>query len=77
MKTLPIDDHNQGIFPHKLGYFFPIFKKGQGRPPLPPRSRYAPAGMVYCNHSSLVTLLNDAKYIHFYPTFQLHATLSH
>ena len=37
MKTLPIDDHNQGIFSHKLGHFFPIFEKGQGRPPpLPP-----------------------------------------
>ena len=37
MKTLPIDDHNQGIFFHKLGHFFPIFEKGQGRPPpLPP-----------------------------------------
>ena len=36
MKTLPIDDHNQGIFSPKLGYFFPIFEKGQGRPPAPP-----------------------------------------
>ena len=27
--------------------------------------------MVYCNHSSLVTLVSDAKYIHFYPTIQL------
>ena len=42
MKTLPIDDHNQGIFFHKLGHFFPIFEKGQGRPPLPPPSSYAP-----------------------------------
>ena len=33
--------------------------------------------MVYCNHSSLVILVNDAKYIHFYPTFQLPPTLSH
>ena len=37
MKNLPIYDHNQGIFSHKLGHFFPIFEKGQGRPnPLPP-----------------------------------------
>ena len=37
MKTLPIDDHNQGIFFHNLGHFFPIFQKGQGTPPpLPP-----------------------------------------
>ena len=36
MKTLPIDDHNQGIFSHKLGHFFPIFEKGQGTPPPPP-----------------------------------------
>ena len=37
MKTLPIDDHKLGIFSHKLGHFFPIFEKGQGRPPpLPP-----------------------------------------
>ena len=33
MKTLLIDDHNQGIFSHKLGDFFPIFEKEQGRPP--------------------------------------------
>ena len=33
--------------------------------------------MVYCNHSSLVIFVNDAKYIHFYPTFQLPPTLSH
>ena len=33
MKTLPIDDHNQGIFSHKLGHFFLIFDKGQERPP--------------------------------------------
>ena len=37
MKTLPIDDHNQGIFFHNLGHFSPIFQKGQGTPPpLPP-----------------------------------------
>ena len=33
--------------------------------------------MVYCNHSSLVIFVNDAKYIHFYPTFQLPPALSH
>ena len=33
--------------------------------------------MVYCNHSSLMILVSDAKYIHFYPTFQLPPTLSH
>ena len=39
MKTLPIDDHNQGIFSHELGHSFPIFEKRQGRPPpLPPSS---------------------------------------
>ena len=42
MKTLPVDDHNQGIFFHKLGHFFPIFEKGQGRPPPSPPSSYAP-----------------------------------
>ena len=36
MKTLPIDEHNQGIFFHKLGHFFPIIEKGQGRPPPSP-----------------------------------------
>ena len=41
MKTLPIDEHNQGIFFHKLGHFFPIIEKGQGRPP-PSPSSYAP-----------------------------------
>ena len=35
MKTLPIDDRNQAIFFLKLGHFFPIFEKGQGRPPPP------------------------------------------
>ena len=25
--------------------------------------------MIYCNHSSLMILVNDAKYIHFYPIF--------
>ena len=37
MKTLHINDHNQGTFFCKLGHFFSIFEKGQGRPPpLPP-----------------------------------------
>ena len=36
MKTLPIDDHNQGIFSHELGHSFPIFEKRQGRPPPSP-----------------------------------------
>ena len=34
-------------------------------------------GMVYYNHSSLFILANHAKYIHFYPTFQLSTALSH
>ena len=45
MKTLPIDDHNQVIFFHKLGHFFLIFEKGQGRPPPaspPSPPRHAP-----------------------------------
>ena len=43
MKTLSTDDHNQGIFSHKLGHFFSIFEKGQGRlAPPPPQSSYAP-----------------------------------
>ena len=37
-----IDDHNLGIFFHKLGHFFPIFEKGQGRPPVVHPSSYAP-----------------------------------
>ena len=42
MKTLPIDDQNQGIFFHKLGHFFQFLKKGWGDlPPCPPSS-YAP-----------------------------------
>ena len=36
METLPKDDHNQDIFFHKLGHFFPIFEKGQERPPPTP-----------------------------------------
>ena len=28
-----MDDHNQGIFSHESGHFFPIFEKGRGRPP--------------------------------------------
>ena len=36
MKTLPIDDQNQGIFFHKLGNFFQFLKKGRGDlPPWP------------------------------------------
>ena len=42
MNTLSIDDHNQSIFFHKLWHFFPIFEKGQRRPPLLPPSSYAP-----------------------------------
>ena len=34
-------------------------------------------GMVYCNHSSLVIFVKDAKYIHFYPNFRLPPALSH
>ena len=30
------------VFFPKLGHVFPIFEKRQGRPPLPPPSRYAP-----------------------------------
>ena len=36
MKTLPIDDQNQGILFDKLGHFYPIFEKGQGRSPPSP-----------------------------------------
>ena len=41
MRNLTQDGHNQGIFFPKLGHFFSIFEKEQGRPPLPPSS-YAP-----------------------------------
>ena len=34
-------------------------------------------GMAYYNHSSLVILIKDAKYIHFYPTFHLPPVLLH
>ena len=44
MKTSPIDDHNQAIFSHKLGHFFPIFEEG---PTLPPSS-YAPVLALHC-----------------------------
>ena len=33
MRSFAIDDHSQGIFSKNLGQFFPIFEKGQGRPP--------------------------------------------
>ena len=37
-----------GHFVPKLGYFFPISEKGQGRPPTPPPpSSYAPASNMY------------------------------
>ena len=36
-----MDDQSQG-FLRKLGHFFPISEKGQGRPPSPPPSSYAP-----------------------------------
>ena len=38
-KILPIDNHNQGVFPQIRA--LPIFKKGQGRPPPLPPSSYA------------------------------------
>ena len=48
MKTLRIDDHNQGIFFHKLGHFFPIFEKGPGgAAPLLLPSSYAPDYKTY------------------------------
>ena len=34
-------------------------------------------GMIFYNHSSLVILVNDAKYINFYLTFQLPPAPSH
>ena len=43
MKTLRTEDDNQGVFFHKLGHFFPIFEKGQGRPPPRPPSSDTPA----------------------------------
>ena len=36
MRNLAQDGHNQGIFSPKLGHFFPIFEKEQGRPPPSP-----------------------------------------
>ena len=39
-EILTIDHHNPGNFP-KLGHFFPIFEKEQGRPPPPPPSSCA------------------------------------
>ena len=48
MKTLPINDHNQGIFSTKQGTFFQFLKRGRGE--LPPSS-------------PLVTHLNNKKII--------------
>ena len=36
MRNLNQDDHDQCIFSTNLGQFFPIFEKGQVRPPPPP-----------------------------------------
>ena len=48
MKTLPIDDHNKGDFFHKLGNFYSIFEKGQGRaPPHPPLVTRLPYDKLY------------------------------
>ena len=46
MRNLTQDGHNQGIFFPKFGHFFPIFEKGQGRPPPLPLSSYAPFAPV-------------------------------
>ena len=50
MKTLLIDVHNQCIFFHKLGHFFPIFEKKAGEtsqpPSSPPPSSYAPVNVI-------------------------------
>ena len=36
MRNLNQDNHDQCIFSTNLGQFFPIFEKGQVRPPPPP-----------------------------------------
>ena len=48
MKTLPIDDRNQAIFFLKLAHFFPVFEKGQGRPPPP-----SPLELRACNNMAV------------------------
>ena len=55
MKTLPTNNHNQGIFSPKLGHFFPIFEKGQGRPP-PLHKNY------FCHHKKIKDLGNKADF---------------
>ena len=57
MKTLPIDDHSQGIFSHKLGHFFPIFEKGQGRPPPSPLLLRACENSIYSVYDPLAIKL--------------------
>ena len=42
IRNLTQNGHNQDIFFPKLGECFPIFEKGQGRPPPPSPSSYAP-----------------------------------
>ena len=54
-KNLPMDDHNQDFF-QKLGHFFPISEKAQGRPPSPPPSSYAPAKYASDNYKTLPNL---------------------
>ena len=49
-----MDSHNQDFF-QKLGHFFPISEKGQGRTPSPTPSSYA---YVKCGSDNYKTLPN-------------------
>ena len=50
-----MDDRNQDFF-RKLGHFFPISEKGQGRPPSPLPSSYVPAKYGSNNYKTLPNL---------------------
>ena len=50
-----MDDCDQDFF-RKLGHFFPISEKGQGRPPSLPTSSYAPAKYGSDNYKTLSNL---------------------
>ena len=43
----------------KLGHFFPIFEKGQGRPPPPPTFSYAPGGALAAYPTILLRKYGD------------------
>ena len=67
MRNLTQDGHNQGIFFQNQRTFFPIFEKGQERPPLPPPpSSYAPGSSLKSPKVIKLSYFDDCE-LRFFP----------